>query len=241
MKQAILDRIRLFPLLVIVASLALMVRLGEFATGFHQGVALAQQEVDADVPPMKDEDREEEAEHNSEHENTPLAYPAENLITEQKEEEETEKVEWTDATETDFQFSEVREELYRDLAARRKELEKRERTIQTQNALLDAGQKELEQKLRELIEIRNEIEGLLKEQSEEEKARLDSLVKIYETMKAKDAARIFDTLDIDVLITVISRMSVRKASPVIAEMNPERARTITILLARQRNLPTVSQ
>ena len=46
--------------------------------------------------------------------------------------------------------------------------------------------------------------------------------------------RIFD---LDILVEVISRMSERKVSPVLAAMNPERARTITIMLAEQKSLP----
>ena len=60
-------------------------------------------------------------------------------------------------------------------------------------------------------------------------------------MKPKDAARIFDTLDLDVLVSVMSQMSERKLSPILASMNPERARTITIMLAEQKQLPQLPQ
>ena len=64
-----------------------------------------------------------------------------------------------------------------------------------------------------------------------------SLVKVYENMKAKDAAQIFNTLDMDILIEVMGRMSERKLSPVLAEMDPDRARSVTIFLAEQKSLP----
>ena len=92
-------------------------------------------------------------------------------------------------------------------------------------------------KYKELLKLRSEIEDLLGQQSEAEKARIDSLVKIYEGMKPKDAARIFDTLDLDVLVAVMSKMSERKLSPILAAMNPERARTVTIMLAEEKQLP----
>ena len=60
-------------------------------------------------------------------------------------------------------------------------------------------------------------------------------------MKAKDAARIFDTLDLDVLVSVVSQMSERRLSPILAGMNPERARTVTIVLAEQKQLPKLPQ
>jgi flagellar motility protein MotE (MotC chaperone) len=89
--------------------------------------------------------------------------------------------------------------------------------------------------------LRREIENLLQKQSEEEMARINSLVKIYQGMKPKDAARIFDTLDLDILVVVVSKMSERKLSPVLAAMNPERARTVTIMLAEQKQLPSLPQ
>jgi flagellar motility protein MotE (MotC chaperone) len=60
-------------------------------------------------------------------------------------------------------------------------------------------------------------------------------------MKPKDAARIFDTLDIDILVAVVSKMSERKIAPILGLMDPERAKTLTIMLAQQKKLPTLVQ
>ena len=87
--------------------------------------------------------------------------------------------------------------------------------------------------------MQKDIESLLEKQGGQQKDRVISLVKIYEGMKPKDAARIFDTLDLDVLIQVMSKMSERKVAPVLAAMNPERARTVTIMLVEQKTLPTL--
>jgi flagellar motility protein MotE (MotC chaperone) len=72
---------------------------------------------------------------------------------------------------------------------------------------------------------------------EQEERQLNSLVIIYENMKPKDAARIFEELDMVVLLDVIERMKERKTAPILAELNPKRAKTITIELAHRRNLP----
>jgi len=148
---------------------------------------------------------------------------------------------WSDASDTDIEYSGVQAELFEDLSQRRQDLEVKERELAMREALLQAAEREIDQKYSELDLLRQEIEGLLEKQSAEEEARINSLVKIYEGMKAKDAARIFNTLDIDVLISVVSRMSERKSAPVIASMNPERARTVTILLAEQKSLPNLSE
>jgi flagellar motility protein MotE (MotC chaperone) len=57
-------------------------------------------------------------------------------------------------------------------------------------------------------------------------------------MKPKDAARIFDTLEMNVLLDVIGRMKEQKTSPILANMNPDKARDVTIKLAEQRKLPS---
>ena len=56
-------------------------------------------------------------------------------------------------------------------------------------------------------------------------------------MKPKDAARIFEELDMAVLLDVIERMKERKTAPILAQMNPRRAKAITLELAQRRGLP----
>lgn len=237
-------RFRILPVLVLVAFLALAIRIGEFSMGVSSGgFASAQSEVNEEMPPMPSETigdaegedvamseaaTEEEAAEGDE--TTGPAMP---------DMEDAEQVEWKDATESEYEYSPVREELYEDLAERREGLQQRERQLATREAILEAAERELDQKLRELTAVRDEISALLERQSEEELARINSLVKIYEGMKAKDAANIFNTLDIDVLMAVMSRMSERKSAPIMAEMNPERARTVTILLAQQKQIPSI--
>ena len=60
------------------------------------------------------------------------------------------------------------------------------------------------------------------------------MVKTYETMRPRDAAAIFNDLDQPVLLQVLDRMKETKAAPVLAAMQPERARVITADLAKWR-------
>ena len=156
-------------------------------------------------------------------------------------EEETQASETTDEVIEQLDgFDEVtpiQAELAEDLVKQRKRLEAREAQLFQKEALLQAAEQELDRKYQELVGLRENLERLLVTQSEEEDKRINSLVKIYENMKPKEAATIFNTLDLDILVEVISRMSERKVSPVLAAMNPERARTITIMLAEQKSLP----
>ncbi|GJL84375.1 MAG: hypothetical protein DHS20C02_01500 [Micavibrio sp.] len=254
---------RIIPLLVFVAMLAFSFRVVEIVTGFStlSGAALAVEEVDAQPPEMppeaetaKQEIKEEgmmgvdshEKEADAPEKQAPqLTFAEEEEDKEDSSHEEEEDkggdIDWRDASDSDLDYTEVRMELFEDLSKRRKDIVQKERQMLTREALLRTAEKELDRKFQELSQLRGEIESLLEKQSEEEQGRVQSLVKIYEGMKPKDAARIFNTLDLDILVTVMGKMSERKLSPVLAKMNPERARTVTIMLAEQKQLPSLPQ
>lgn len=134
-------------------------------------------------------------------------------------------------------FSAAEIEVLQSLARRREEIEKREQKIAAQEALLKAAEQEVDRKIAELNKLRSELESLLGKQQTMEEERILSLVKIYENMKPKEAAAIFNTLDMDVLLAVIGRMAERRSSPIIANMDTNKARLVTIRLAEQRKLP----
>ena len=73
---------------------------------------------------------------------------------------------------------------------------------------------------------------------EQEEERVQSLVKIYEGMKPKEAGRIFETLDIDTLLLVAERMKERKLAPIMAAIDPEKAKELTVKISTGRKLPT---
>ncbi len=235
-------RFKVMPLLVVIAALSFGVRFAEFATGVSSAPRPAQaQQVQADT---ENADQITAAQNNLD---DPPPVPAAPTITndgagelDKPNMEGSESVDWRDAADTDLELSEVRMELFQDLTARRKKIEERERELSVREALLKAAEQELSQKYDELVSLRTEIKDLLVVQTEEEEKRTASLVKIYEGMKPKDAARIFNTLDLDVLLNVVSKMSERKSAPILASMEPERARTVTIMLMEQKSLPTLS-
>jgi len=149
-----------------------------------------------------------------------------------KEEEETEDA----GGKTDFTRAEV--ELLQQLSERRTELDRRERDIELRDNLLRATEKRIEEKIAELKKIEGRIDALLKKHDEQEEQRLLSVVKIYETMKPKDAAKVMERLDMPILLDVSERMKTAKMAAILAEMDTTRARAVTTELATRRRLPT---
>lgn len=137
-------------------------------------------------------------------------------------------------------FSPAEVEVLQSLSKRRDELDKRQKQIDQRESLLKVAESEVDRKISELNKIKKELEDLLGKQQTAQDERMISLVKIYEGMKPKEAARIFDTLDMSVLLPVISRMKENKTAPVLAAMDPEKARQVTIKLAEQRKLPNIA-
>lgn len=225
------SRIRVLPLLILVAALSFSLRLGDFMMGVNEySIALAKEE-------MSEDDHSGEMDYADDSDLTTGTNDGDGTSVEEIENFES----WEEAEEADMIYSETNVELYQDLAERRRDLEKREKELAVKEALLNAAEKELNQKVRELSAIRDEMKILMERQSKEADERIGTLVRVYEAMKAKDAARIFNTLDIDVLVQVMSRMSERKLSPILAEMEPERARTITMMLAQNSHMPAIVQ
>jgi flagellar motility protein MotE (MotC chaperone) len=125
-------------------------------------------------------------------------------------------------------------EILEQLAVRRKALDAREQDLERRSDLLRAAEARLDQRLTEMKDLKATLEGLIKANDEQQQTKLRSLVKIYENMKPKDAARIFEELDMDTLLPVAERMNERKLAPVMAEMNATKAKDITRKLAERR-------
>lgn len=128
-------------------------------------------------------------------------------------------------------------ELLMRLAERRDELEGRNRELEAREGLLRAAEIRIERKVAELEDLRGVIEERIQVFDTQQEKKLGSLVKIYENMKPKDAAQIFEELEMTTLLEVAERMKERKLAPVMAKMNPERAREITVELRDLRELP----
>lgn len=133
-------------------------------------------------------------------------------------------------------YTAVELELLQNLGRRRDELNHWEENIQIKESALDATEKRIDEKISQIDAMKKEVTELLAEYNEKEDAKIKSLVKIYESMKPKDAARIFDEVEMPILLMVIDKMSEKKAAPILAEMNPLKAKQVTVQLAEERRV-----
>jgi len=121
--------------------------------------------------------------------------------------------------------------LLSSLSRRRKQLDKREKSLELRLALLQAAQKRIDERISVLKELKNRVEQFSKKREQANKKKYARLVKMYAGMKPKDAARIFNELDKTVLLGLIREMKPQSMSAILAAMNPDKARETTMALA----------
>src|SRR5256885_1536104 len=119
------------------------------------------------------------------------------------------------------------------LAQRRQELETRAREMEVRESLLKAAEKRIEQRLQELKELETRLTGIANKKDEAEAAKFKSLVSMYENMKAKDAAKVLDRLNMRVLLEVVNAMNPRRMADILGQMTPDVVERLTIEIANR--------
>ncbi len=226
----ILSKIRFIPLTIFAATLMLTVKIGDIWEGFD-GLINGSFQVASAIAQT-----EGEAKKAAESQAAGAAAPQADAVPDALKDEPPAEVSKL-ITEDPTLLTDAEIELLQQLTERRQILESREQELEIRTGLLTAAETRIDKKIEELKVLRETISGLIKTFDAQQDAKLLSLVKIYENMKPKDAARIFEDLELDTLLDVAERMKERKLAPVMAKMNPKKAREMTVELARLRQLP----
>ena len=123
------------------------------------------------------------------------------------------------------------------LAKRRAELDARAKDQEMRENLLSATEKRVDDKITALKQLQAQITALLGQRDAAQEKQVASLVKTYSAMKPRDAARIFEGLNDDVLIPVAQEMKSDALAPILASMSPDSAQKLTVKLASKLSLP----
>ncbi len=119
------------------------------------------------------------------------------------------------------------------LQARRQELEQRAREIEIRENLLKSAEKRIEGRVEEAKATEAKISTAVGQKAEQDAARFKGIITMYEGMKPKDAAQVFDRLEMSVLYEIASQIAPRKMSDILGLMQPEAAERLTVELARR--------
>lgn len=221
-------KFRLFPIVITLLMLTFTVRFGDFVMDIAHGDTSPQLKAAT-----------AQAEETAPKEEAPKEAPTKDAKSDGEKEPAKKETEVKGLEEDPFmsEFSDEEVKVLQSLSKRRDQLDQRERDLEQREKLLQAAEKKVDEKVVELDKLKQQIETLLKKQENIQDERITQLVKIYENMKPKDAAAIFNEMNFDVLLSLIDKMSERKVAPILAAMDPTRARDVSARLAEQRSLP----
>lgn len=117
------------------------------------------------------------------------------------------------------------------LQERRQEIEARARELEVRDGMLKAAEMRLEARVAELKALEARVKAAMQAKEESDAARFKGLVAMYENMKPKDAAKIFDRLELPILVQVTSLINQRKMSDILGQMSAEAAERLTVEFA----------
>jgi flagellar motility protein MotE (MotC chaperone) len=126
------------------------------------------------------------------------------------------------------------------LSDRRQQLDARGQELEMRENLLKAAEKRVEARVTELKDLEARIKTAIGQRDENEVKRFKGIVAMYENMKAKEAARIFDRLDLKILVEVATQMKPATMAPILAQMAPEAAERLTVELASRASMQTAA-
>jgi flagellar motility protein MotE (MotC chaperone) len=212
----ILDRIRLLPVLIGFCGLVLAMKIGGIAATAYAQAGSASETASPSQAPSQAATPEKPQ--------TPPAKAKAAAATD-----------LTAEAHNDASASEI--DVLTSLSRRRGELDARAQSLDMREHLIAAAEKRVDGKIAALKDLQATIQKMLAARSAAEEKQIASLVKTYSAMKPRDAARIFDGLNDNVLITVAGAMKPDVLAPVLAQMQPDIARKVTMRLAGKLEMP----
>jgi flagellar motility protein MotE (MotC chaperone) len=129
-------------------------------------------------------------------------------------------------------------DLLRAIRDRRHQLDAAAAALADRERMLQVIEKRTTELLHELEAAREALETMLAAADEEADAQLMRLVTIYESMKPKDAARLFEAMPADVAGGFIRRMREAKSALILAHLEAKHAYAIALSVANHGRLPS---
>lgn len=220
MSANIISRFRLFPLLMVVAAVAFGLRAFDVYTGLEL--------LNAPVQAQEQQEDDQQSADNQEQDDALAVEPAEvgqqnrpPIVVGLPDDEEM--------------------ELITQLRQRRESLETRATQLDLQEQLLSSTEKRINDKIGQLQQLEDRIKSHLRLFEEKETEQLQSIVRIYETMKPKEAAPRFEALSLQTQLDLVQLMNTRKVAALMENMTPRKASVLTTELATKAQPPNINE
>lgn len=238
---------RIFPIVIIMLSTMIGVKVLDFLEVIPDLFVVKYINASDKEEPKKEEIKKEEPkkeESKGEHEkegSKPEEHKGEDRKSDEgKKEGEAEKQmnfsteKPQEAPQTLQTYSPAELTLLKDLSKRREVLDQRESEIVLKENSAHVIETNIATKIDTLKKLQEELKDILLQYESKENEKIKSLVKVYEAMKPADAAKIFEQLQMSILIEVSVKMKEVKLAQILAKMDPIKAKELTMELANRK-------
>ncbi|MBX3033058.1 MAG: hypothetical protein KF865_03970 [Bdellovibrionaceae bacterium] len=120
---------------------------------------------------------------------------------------------------------------------RKKELDAREEEIGRQEVELARMKEDLESRLKELEGMRAKISEILADRVKVDDQKVETLVQMYSNMKPPQAAKVFESMDEDLAVEILSRMKKKSAADIMNLLPAAKAQVFSEKYAGYKRAP----
>jgi flagellar motility protein MotE (MotC chaperone) len=120
------------------------------------------------------------------------------------------------------------------LEEKRLRIEKEKRELKQERERLDALKQEISENLAKLTKVQSEVRAKLDERQAIREERIKHLIQVYTTMPPKKAAALIDKLEMEIIVSLFSRMKGDAVGQILPYVSPEKAAGISERLATLR-------
>jgi len=117
--------------------------------------------------------------------------------------------------------------ILQSLGQRRQELDQREQGLNSREQLIQAADDKLDARINQLQGLKTQIQALLDQANKTSADDTVRMVKVYESMKPKDAAAVLTTMSDEVRLPIAAGMKDRALAAILGAMTPDAARDLT--------------
>ena len=120
-----------------------------------------------------------------------------------------------------------------DIRERLDALKKKEEDFQKREEALVVQEKSVKEQIARLEELRKEIEKLEGNQSSKSEEKVSKLIETFEKMSPKGAAKILDTVNDELALTALSRISTDRLAKILNLMESKRSAKLSEMLTQE--------
>lgn len=118
-------------------------------------------------------------------------------------------------------------DFVKDFKERKKVLDQKEEELKSWESEIQNQKADLDTKIKEIQSIRKEISAQLEERVKADQAKIDTLVQVYSQMKASQAAKVFESLDEDLAVDILTKMKKKNAADILNLLKADRAQVLS--------------